>query len=199
MNISQTNPDVPSTRIPLINPAIVAVMAEGQVVHPLIARLEPLVSAVDGAGADLAIAMWVRFREVMVEANRSVRVQHDEVAKAAKAERLKLDPTSLDEIIPSLPTHSRLLHTLGRHRAYAFVVSAFDSAQSIERSPTATMRRVLAAVQDHHALLLANLNDMIAAELDAHAAVVGHRAAPGNVQVHLSHTASDPSSIVIEH
>lgn len=188
-----------STIVPMNNPAIVAVMGEGAIVHPMIARMEPLVAAVKGANADLGIAMWVRFRQIMLDANRDMRLETAAIAKAASSESVTVDGFDLDAVIATLPTHSPLLQSIGRFRAAAFLVGCFETAQAIERAPTLVMKRVLATVVAHHARLLDDLNRMINAELDIHATVVGKRAAQGEVSVRLSRNEAVPSTIVIEH
>jgi len=199
MTTSHPNILVPDTRIPLTNPAVVAVMAEGQVVHPLIARIEPLVTAVQGANPDLAIAMWIRFRQIVVEANQMLATETAAIARAAKAGGTRVDPAEIDGVIASLPTHAGLLYNIGRFRAAAFLSSTFDTAQVTVRTPTAVMRQVLHAVDAHHANLLEQLNVLIRAELDAHAEAHGQRVPPGSVEVVLSTAPAQPSTIVVVH
>lgn len=195
--IRNTVPD--TTCIPLTNPAIVAVIAEGQVIHPMIARLQPLVSAMDGASPDLAVAMWVRFRQVVVEFNKSLIEERRHISNAAQRDRRVIDDAALDADIATLPTHSLLLHHIGRFRAAAFVINAFGTVQILERAPTKVMRKVLEAIQAHSAHLLADLDRMVQMEMEAHVREVGALIRPGEVKVNLSVEPTTASMIVVRH
>lgn len=198
MTTHDTNINATSTRIPMTNPAMVALWAEGKVVHSLIARIEPWVTAVQEANPDLAIAMWCRFREVVVEANGLLSTEMASITSLAKKDAVRIEPEALDGVIASLPVHAGLLHAIGRFRAAAFITNSFHTARVLSHSPTAQMRIVLAAVQTHHATLLDQMKKLVDAELAAYAEATGRRAPAGTVQV-VPSTTPGASTIVIEH
>jgi hypothetical protein len=197
--LTPETPLPPVTRIPLTNPAIIAVHTEGCVVDPMIERTGVLLGAIrqPGVTPDAAIALWIRFRELVLKSTKDMRLETEAIARLQKRSRLTIEPHALDAQIPRLATHDPLLLSIGRFRANAFLLSAFATAQAVHRLPTAIMQEVHDAIVSHHAQLNAHWTAMIEAELADYQAREG-LIPPGLFRVEVA-TPTQAAAIVVEH
>ena len=185
------------TRIPVTDPGIVALVEEGCVIHTFLEKVRSTLEAVESAGPDMAIAMWIRLNQHMKGVAEGRTTANRELA-LVRAKGVRIDPTNFDAVIEALEPTAEALYPLGRFRGFTSIATTFETCRLTQRSPTALMRSFLVQLEMLHAQLLADLSKRVGAEMREHTLRGGAPLPDSQPMIKSADRLGDQSFIVFE-